>query len=103
MTQRLRIAAQTSLRLHFKQLESRGFGLVKRGFSSRDGVMARKRDIRQIEAVAREFDMTPDERREFGDFIEGCKHSGERGSEPGGDFSYGELREKVADFRDERS
>ena len=31
--------------------------------------MGRKRDIRQIEAIASEFDMDPEERREFGDYI----------------------------------
>ena len=63
--------------------------------------MARKRDIRQIEAIAVEFGMDPDERREFGDYIEGCKRNGERGSGPDGDFSYAELRERVAEFRGE--
>ncbi|MEX0704448.1 MAG: hypothetical protein WD069_20270 [Planctomycetales bacterium] len=64
--------------------------------------MARKRDIRQIEAVAREFDMTPQERREFGDYIEECKRRGDRGSGPDGDFDYHELRGKVPEFRGEQ-
>jgi hypothetical protein len=29
--------------------------------------MGRKRDIRQVEAIAAEFDMDDEERREFGD------------------------------------
>jgi hypothetical protein len=63
--------------------------------------MGRKRDIRQIEAIAREFDMDPEERREFGDFIEDCKRGGESGSGKDGDFTYEELRAKVAEFRGE--
>lgn len=44
--------------------------------------MARKRDIQQIEAIAREFQMDHMERREFGDYVEECKRSGEKGSGP---------------------
>jgi len=61
--------------------------------------MGRKRDIRQIEAIANEFKMGPAERREFGDYIEECKRNGERGSGPNGDFTYGERRQKVPEFR----
>ena len=61
--------------------------------------MAKKRDIRQIEAIAREFDMDFEERREFGDYIEECKRNGEKGTGDGGDFTYRELREKVPEFR----
>jgi hypothetical protein len=64
--------------------------------------MGKKRDIRQIEAIAKEFDMDPEERREFGDYIEECKRGGERGSGKDGDFTYGELREKVPEFRGEK-
>lgn len=64
--------------------------------------MGRKRDIRQIEAIAREFGMDPEERREFGDYVEDCKRSGEGGSGPNGDFTYGELRDKVPEFRGEK-
>jgi hypothetical protein len=32
-------------------------------------LMGKKRDIRQIEAIAKEFDMDSEERREFGDYI----------------------------------
>lgn len=64
--------------------------------------MGRKRDIRQIEAIAREFDMEPDERREFGDYIEDCKRGGELGTGTDGDFTYEELRAKVAEFRGEK-
>ncbi len=64
--------------------------------------MGKKRDIRQIEAIAREFDMDPEERREFGDYIEECKRQGERGSGSNGDFTYAELRGKVREFRGEQ-
>jgi hypothetical protein len=61
--------------------------------------MSTKRDIRQIGALAREFGMDPVERREFGDYVEMLKRSGERGSGDGGDFTYQELRAKVPEFR----
>jgi hypothetical protein len=64
--------------------------------------MGRKRDIRQIEAIAREFDVGPEERREFGDYVEECKRQGERGSGKDADFTYGELRDKVPEFRGEK-
>ena len=63
--------------------------------------MGRKRDIRQIEAIAKEFDMDDEERREFGDYVEDCKRRGELGSGQNGDFTYGELRAKVPEFRRE--
>ena len=49
--------------------------------------MGRKHDIRQIEAIAREYAMDPEERREFGDYIEDCKRAGEKGSGRDGDFT----------------
>jgi len=63
--------------------------------------MGKKRDIRQIDAIAKEFDMDSDERREFGDYVEDCKRRGEKGSGKDGDFTYGELRDKVSEFRGE--
>ena len=64
--------------------------------------MGRKRDIRQIDAIAKEFDMDPEERREFGDYIEECKREGVCGTGNDGDFTYAELREKVPEFRGEK-
>ena len=61
--------------------------------------MRRKRDIRQIEAIAGEFGMDRDERREFGDYIEDCKQNGEKGTGKSGDFTYEEPRAKVSEFR----
>jgi hypothetical protein len=63
--------------------------------------MSKKRDIRQVEAIAREFEMDFDERREFGDYIEDCKRRGEKGSGEDGDFTYRELCDKVREFRGE--
>ncbi len=60
--------------------------------------MGKKRDIRQIEAIAREFDMDADERREFGDFIEECKRNGAKGTGKDGDFTYQELRKRWPGF-----
>ena len=62
-----------------------------------------KRDIRQIEAIARELRMGPVERREFGDYVEDCKRRGERGTGNNGDFTYAELRQKASEFRGENS
>jgi hypothetical protein len=64
--------------------------------------MSKKRDIRQVEAIAKEFGMGLEERREFGDYIEDCKRRGEKGSGKDGDFTYEELRDKVPEFRGER-
>jgi hypothetical protein len=65
--------------------------------------MGKKRDIRQIEAIARQFQMDDEERREFGDYVEECKRRGERGSADNGDFSYQELIEMAKNFRGETS
>jgi hypothetical protein len=55
----------------------------------------------RFEAIAKEFDMDSDERREFGDYVEDCKRRGEQGAGKDGDFTYGELRGKVSEFREE--
>jgi hypothetical protein len=64
--------------------------------------MGKKRDIRDIEAVAIEYGMVGVERRKFGDYIEKCKLEGERGSGAKGDFTCAELRGKASEFREER-
>jgi hypothetical protein len=63
--------------------------------------VGRKRDIAQIIAVAQEFRMGPEERREFGDFVEECKRRGEIGSGEQGDFTYAELRDLAKEFQAE--
>jgi hypothetical protein len=64
--------------------------------------MGKKRDIRKIEAIAKEFNMEEEERRDFGDYIEECKKKGDRGSGKKGDFTYAELREKVGEFQERK-
>lgn len=61
--------------------------------------MGKKRDIRQIEAIARLFHLDDDQRRDFGDFIEDEKAQGNRGTlNPQGDFTFEELKQKVKEF-----
>ena len=61
--------------------------------------MVKKKDIQQVEAVAREFNMTEEERRDFGDFLEEEKAVGNGGTKnERGDFTYQELRQKARDF-----
>lgn len=62
--------------------------------------MGRKKDIREIDAIAKQFGMDAETRREFGDYLEECKRSGERGSRSGGDFTWDELQQKARDFLD---
>ncbi len=59
----------------------------------------KKRDIRQIESIAKEFGFSDSRRFEFGDFIEKEKSSGRKGSlNDRGDFTYAELKLKAHDF-----
>lgn len=52
-----------------------------------------------MEAVALEFKMTEEERRDFGDFLEEEKATGNGGTQnERGDFTYQELRQKARDF-----
>ncbi|KYC41445.1 hypothetical protein WA1_22405 [Scytonema hofmannii PCC 7110] len=61
--------------------------------------LSKKKDIQQVNAVAREFNMTEEERREFGDFLEEEKASGRGGTKNEcGDFTYEELRRKAREF-----
>ena len=63
--------------------------------------MVKKKDIQQVEAVAREFKMTEEERREFGDYLSDEKAVGNGGTKnERGDFSYQELRQKAREFLD---
>lgn len=57
-----------------------------------------------MEAVAQEFRMTAEQRREFGDFLEAEKAVGNCGTlNERGDFTYQELRQKARQFLDEIS
>ncbi|MFB2876954.1 hypothetical protein [Floridanema aerugineum] len=61
--------------------------------------MGKKKDIQQVEAVAREFNMNESERRDFGDFIEEEKAAGNGGiKNERGDFTYQELQQKAREF-----
>jgi hypothetical protein len=61
--------------------------------------LVKKKDIQQVEAVAREFNMTEEERRDFGDFLEEEKAVGNGGTKnERGDFTYQELRQKAREF-----
>ena len=61
--------------------------------------MSKKRDIWQIEAIATEFQMSPVERREFGDYVEECKRRGVKGAGMDGDYTYEELQQRANEFR----
>ncbi len=61
--------------------------------------MGRKKDLREVDDVAYQLDMTEEERFEFGDFIEDCKAHGDRGSKnERGDFTRSELIQKAREF-----
>ncbi len=61
--------------------------------------MGNKKDIQLVVAVAKEFHMTEEERREFGDFLEDEKAAGNGGTNnERGDFTYQELRQKARGF-----
>ncbi|OCR02619.1 hypothetical protein BCD67_12690 [Oscillatoriales cyanobacterium USR001] len=61
--------------------------------------MPPKRDIKQINAVVNEFDMTEPDRRAFGKFLEAEKAAGYGGTKnERGDFTYEELRQKAREF-----
>ncbi|MCL1469245.1 hypothetical protein [Argonema antarcticum] len=61
--------------------------------------MGKKKDIQQVEVVARKFNMNESERRDFGDFIEEEKAAGNGGTKNElGDFTYQELQQKAGEF-----
>jgi len=61
--------------------------------------MARKPDLKQVDAVARWYGL---DRKEFGDYIGKCKAKGDFGTENDrGDFTWDELREKVEEYKNQ--
>ncbi|MBX9680053.1 MAG: hypothetical protein K2X38_14925 [Gemmataceae bacterium] len=61
--------------------------------------MGKKQDIKDIEAIAKQFGMDEEARRDFGDFVEECKRQGEGGAKNDrGDFTWGELEGKAREF-----
>jgi hypothetical protein len=61
--------------------------------------VGRKADLKAVDAVAREYGMTPNERDVFGEHIHQEKARGNYGSKANGDFTYAELREMAAELR----
>jgi len=60
-------------------------------------MMARKRDLRQIDTIARMFGL---DRDEFGAYLEDCKARGDRGTlNDRGDFTWDELLERAGEFK----
>lgn len=58
--------------------------------------MGKKDDLKQIDAIAREFRMSPTLRKTFGLFLEEEKRNGYGGTlNDRGDFTYPELRQKA--------
>lgn len=58
-----------------------------------------KKDIVQLNEIAREFKMSSVQRKEFGYFLEEEKQSGYGGiKNERGDFTYQELRQKAKEF-----
>lgn len=65
--------------------------------------MGKKRDIQQINAIAREFHLLDELRDSFGEFIEEQKSLGYGGSlNAKKDFTYQELRQKAKEFLEDR-
>jgi len=61
--------------------------------------MGKKDDIKQIDAIAREFGMLGKERKAFGRFLEQEKRNGYGGTlNDRGDFTYPELLQKAKEF-----
>jgi len=61
--------------------------------------MGKKRDLKQIDAIARECNMSPPVRKAFGKFIENEKANGDMGVlNDKGDFTWEELQQKAEEF-----
>jgi hypothetical protein len=60
--------------------------------------MGKKRDIQQVNAIAREFGMSEVVRKAFGKFLEEEKANGDIGTLKKGDFTWEELQEKAKEF-----
>lgn len=66
--------------------------------------MARKKDIKDVEKIAQQFDMDSEQRRDFGDYLEECKNAGGVGTRNDrGDFTWSELEDKAREFLEEES
>jgi hypothetical protein len=66
-------------------------------------IMGKKRDLKQIDAIANEFYIRGDLRDSFGEFIEEQKGLGYGGSlNAKRDFTYKELRQKAREFLEDK-
>ena len=97
------IAAGTTVMVHGGALAGAVFMSPVRGGSGGGGGGRRgkggKGDIKQVDDVAKEVGMKPEERQEFGDWLEAEKAAGNGGTaNDRGDFTYRELRQKAAEF-----
>lgn len=62
--------------------------------------MGRKSDLKEVDRIAREGGLTPEQRATFGEYLEDCKASGDRGTKNDrGDFTTDELRAKLDEFK----
>lgn len=53
--------------------------------------MSKKKDIKQVDSLAKKYGMSPEERPAFRDHIHELTRSGAGGSRSGGDFTFHEL------------
>jgi hypothetical protein len=61
--------------------------------------MGKKQDIKEVEAIARKYGMSPEQRRELGDYLEECKREGDGGTKnERGDYTWEEMDEKAREF-----
>ena len=60
--------------------------------------MGKEHDLRQVDEIGRRFGMDHQTRREFGNYLELCKRSGDYGSAPGGNYTEAELAAKAEEF-----
>lgn len=65
--------------------------------------MGRKQDLKEVDRAAREAELTPQQRRAFGRYLERCKRDGDTGTKNDrGDFTYEELSAKARAFKEEK-
>ena len=63
--------------------------------------MGRKRELKDVDWIAKEGGLTPDEELDFRDYLHECKASGLKGSKNDrGDFTKEEMRERLTEFKD---
>jgi hypothetical protein len=62
--------------------------------------VARKHDLRRVDAICREFGLTGQRELRFRDYLHECKESGDFGTGGEGNYTTDELREKAREFID---